>query len=254
MTGIRFASINIEGHRHREAVVSFLRDFKPDVVCFQELFENDISFFEEALRMTCSFFPTMQWNPDVGNSESTSCPEGVGIFSSLPVSNVRKDFYYKSNANLPTFILGDETTLHRGLLRVTAKKENESYTIGVTHFTRTPDGSTSEKQREDLKNLLKLLADTPEIILCGDFNAPRGGEIFTNLSEVYRDNIPPYYTSSLDPKLHKLQNRKLLMVDGLFSTPGYKVTDAKLSEGVSDHVAVTACIDANPARSGTNGY
>jgi hypothetical protein len=30
------------------------------------------------------------------------------------------------------------------------------------------------------------------------------------------------------------------MVDGLFSTPGYLVSDVELHSGVSDHMAITA--------------
>jgi endonuclease/exonuclease/phosphatase family metal-dependent hydrolase len=93
-----------------------------------------------------------------------------------------------------------------------------------------------------MKNLLALLAKTPELILCGDFNAPRGGEIFKMLADKYKDNIPPEYDSSLDTELHRIGKIKKLMVDGLFTTSAYIVSDVKLSEGVSDHKAVTAII------------
>lgn len=171
---------------------------------------------------------------------------GIGIFSRLPFTDVTSDYYYKASDSLPMFTfkdgIMDETKIWRGLLRVTVEKDESFYTIATTHFTRTPDGSTSDKQREDLKNLLAITKKCPELILCGDFNAPRGGEIFGILADMYTDSIPPEYLSSLDPKLHQLRGSKPLMVDGLFTTSEYRATDVKLTVGVSDHMAITALV------------
>ena len=238
---VRFASINIEGDKHLDGVVSFLKNFKPDVVCFQELTIPKIEFFEGALAMKGPFLSISKTNVLPGNTASPIAPEGVAIYSTLPISNVRSEYYYGGTGDLPTLVLGNEESLWRGILQATVEKDGQFYTIATTHFTRTPDGSTSDKQREDLKNMLKLLDGTPEMILCGDFNAPRGGEIFTKLAEKYKDNIPPQYFSSLDPKLHRAGHLKL-MVDGLFSTSQYQISDVKLSDGVSDHRAITALI------------
>jgi endonuclease/exonuclease/phosphatase family metal-dependent hydrolase len=243
---IRLASINIEGDKHREAVVAFLLDFKPDVVCFEELAVPSIEFFEKALNMKGHFLPMMKTHTMPGDFTSLLETFGVGIFSNLPISDTGSDYYYLGSGNLPTLKFKDgatdETTLWRGLLRADIKKGDKLYTVAVTHFTRTPNGCPDDKQRRDIKNLLALLSEIPEVILCGDFNAPRGMEIFSMLSEKYKDNIPERYTSSLDPKLHTLRNSKMYMVDGLFTTPYYVVTDVKLSEGISDHMAVTAII------------
>jgi len=244
---IRLASINIEGDKHLEAVLSFLADFKPDVVCLEELPVSRIEFFEKLLGMEGYFLPMMKTHLMPGDSTSPLDIFGVGIFSNLPMSDIGSDYYYSGSENLPMLKFKDgatdETTLWRGLLRATIKKGNKAYTVAVTHFTRTNDGSADDKQRRDMKNLLILLSKIPEVILCGDFNAPRGWEIFGMLSEKYKDNIPAQYKSSLDPKLHTLQNSKMFMVDGLFTTPYYVVTEAKLSEGVSDHMAVTAIVN-----------
>ncbi len=37
------------------------------------------------------------------------------------------------------------------------------------------------------------------------------------------------------------------MVDGLFSTPDYAVSEARLHQGVSDHCAITAVVRKLPA-------
>ncbi len=233
---LRFASINIEGDKNLDKVLAFLKNFGPDVVCFQELWEPRVEFFEKALGMKGIFLPMSK-----DNRENQNVLFGVGLYSALPVRNVRSEYYYGGEGSMPTFKAGNEKTIWRGILEATVEKEGESFTVATTHFTRTPDGSTSDKQREDLKKLLGIFQNTPELILCGDFNAPRGGEIFTALSTRFKDNIPPSYESSLDPKLHRAGHLKL-MVDGLFTTPQYLITDAKLSESVSDHMAVTALI------------
>jgi hypothetical protein len=47
--------------------------------------------------------------------------------------------------------------------------------------------------------------------------------------------------TSIDPKLHRAGALQL-MVDGLFTTPGYEASDVMLHTGVSDHCAITARI------------
>ncbi len=243
---LRFASINIQGDTNLERVVAFIREYKPDVVCFQELMQTSLEFFESALQMRGYFVPMTKYYAVFTDHQSPVVPFGVGIFSNLDFSNVRSDYYYGGVGDMPLLTINDgvtdETTNWRVLLRATITKNGDSYTIATTHFTRTGDGSTSDKQRVDLKNLLAITEKCPELILCGDFNAPRGGEIFGALASTYKDNIPPEYLSSLDTELHRIGKLKKLMVDGLFTTPQYEASEVKLSSGVSDHMAVTALI------------
>ena len=92
-----------------------------------------------------------------------------------------------------------------------------------------------------MKALLAHLNGTGEFVLCGDFNAPRGGEMFAELSSRYTDNVPASYLSSLDPKLHRAGNLER-MVDGIFTTPTYLVSDVEMYSGISDHCAFTATL------------
>ena len=55
-----------------------------------------------------------------------------------------------------------------------------------THFTWTPNAEVNEMQRQDLPTLFASLDRVPEFILCGDFNAPRGKEIFDTIATVYK--------------------------------------------------------------------
>jgi endonuclease/exonuclease/phosphatase family metal-dependent hydrolase len=90
--------------------------------------------------------------------------------------------------------------------------------------------------------LLEMLGQR-SIILCGDFNAPRGREIFSRLAKRWHDNVPLHYVTSIDPKLHRAGPLQL-MVDGVFSTTDYRVRNVVLHQGVSDHCAITADIAA----------
>jgi hypothetical protein len=94
---------------------------------------------------------------------------------------------------------------------------------------------------------MQILGTMGEFVLGGDFNAPRGGEMFSVLSSAYTDNIPLQYKTSLDLTLHRAARERGpqlgdKMVDGLFSTPAYSVSDVRLVDGVSDHMAVVATI------------
>ena len=125
------------------------------------------------------------------------------------------------------------------VVHATVCKGDDKFTVGTTHFTWTGDGKVDGQQRVDLERMFEILDNIPEIVLCGDFNAPRGGEIFNSLSERFTDYIPKHYTTSIDGNLHYAGDLKV-MVDGLFSTPHYTARNTKLVCGVSDHCAVVS--------------
>ena len=120
-----------------------------------------------------------------------------------------------------------------------------AFTVCTTHFTWSEEGKATEEQRADMRALLALLEAKKEFVLCGDFNAPRGGEIFEMLSSRYTDNVPPQYKTSIDVNIHRAGRQRPheladKMVDGLFTTPEYRCTSVELVNGVSDHMAVVA--------------
>ena len=125
---------------------------------------------------------------------------------------------------------------------------SESLTIATTHFPWSDDAQTRDFQRTACDSLLRLL-EGRSLVLAGDFNAPRGREIFERLAARWTDNIPSTVTSSLDPFLHRAAPLAL-MVDGIFSTPDYLVSDVKLHQGVSDHCAITALISKRSTMAG----
>jgi endonuclease/exonuclease/phosphatase family metal-dependent hydrolase len=248
---LKLISLNIELDRHLDKVIPFLRKESPDAVCLQEVLERDFKKLQDALSMEGDFvagcIPNIERVGASFESEGTLVvneelvkrgPEGIAFFTNLPARASRVDYYAGDGREVPLWSVGQ----NRMLVSKTVVKEGKEYTIGATHFTWTPDGKASGEQRRDMKQLLQILARFPDIVFCGDFNAPRGGEIWEELAKNYKDNIPAAYHSSIDPKLHKVRNLER-MVDGLFSTPEYRVSDVRLVEGVSDHKAIVGMIE-----------
>ncbi len=240
---LKLISLNIELNQHYETVLSFLRKEQADIVCLQEVLESDMPRLDEATGMRGAFAVMSQ--ASAPQTVLRGVPRGAtfGIALFVRVSAVFSTGYYFGDAtNIPQE-QNDNQEKNLMLLRAAFSHQGKEYCVGTTHFTWTSDGSVSEVQRTDIRVLLAVLARTPEIVFCGDFNAPRGGEIWAKLATRYQDNIPKEYHSSLDPHLHRLLDSKKLVVDGLWSTPAYRVSGVRLVEGVSDHKAVVGFIE-----------
>ena len=239
---IRFLQLNIENIRHLERISTFLSANTFDVVCFQELREQDIPLFEEILSMKCFFAPMMLRTSTVPEG----APEGVGIFTNLPIQKNSKEYYW-GNGDVSvkfdtTNALTKRNTQSYVLVWCDVVKDGEVFRIASTHFTWTPNGQADDAQREDTESLFKLLENAGEFVITGDFNAPRGRETFTKFAERYTDNIPPEYTTSIDGDLHR-DGPLELMVDAVFSTSSYKVSEVKRECGLSDHCGFTGIIE-----------
>jgi len=242
---IRLVSLNVERSKHLDEIVAFLRTNTPDVVCLQEVCERDLLRFSTALEGYDQVYVPMTNETD---GEDTAIV-GVGIFSRYKIQHSEVFYYRKETDELPKINSQDAATftLKHHLVVFADIAFGTGFRIGTTHFTWSQGGKATALQRNDMHQLLAILKKTGEFVLGGDFNAPRGGEIFSMLAEKYKDNIPTKYGTSIDANLHragKLHPEELAnkMVDGLFSTPGYTVSDVELHSGVSDHMAITATI------------
>lgn len=240
---IKLISVNIEREKHLDLVKAFIQKEQPDIVCLQEVFKSDFKKLEETLGMV-GFFGNM--GNFLYDREGKSGILGVGMLSALPLQNSYLVYYHGDERSAKDIRIEKDEDVHkyyRVLAYGTVVKGRTSFTIGTTHFTWSPNGQANDVQREHLRKLLKVLKDFREIVFCGDFNAPRGGEIFDTISKHYIDHIPKEYTTSIDVNLHHLGEKlrgKPLLVDGLFSTPHYKVENVRLVDGVSDHLAIVA--------------
>lgn len=240
MAALKLISVNIERSKHLDRVIPFLEREGADVICLQEVMEYDLPRLEHALGMTSAFVGSTR-HPAEGNPGVV----GIGILSRLPIRSNRIHYYAGTPGVIvdsdPTSIATRHETEIRAVLACDVENAGERYRIATTHFTWTPDGEPNDFQRADMRELVRGLEQLEGFTLCGDFNAPRGGEMFAALASRYTDNIPLEYTSSIDGTLHRAGPIPL-MVDGVFTTSEYVASDVRLASGVSDHCAILATI------------
>ncbi len=229
---LKIVSLNIELDRHLDRILPFLKKEQPDVILMQEVLAKDISIFEETLGMK-SIFTGLK----LLLHEGTVHEEKLVTFSALPIVKSYSAYYRGDGQHLPLIQEGEAANMDRAILVVEVIKNNKQYCLVNTHFTWTPDGQPSEQQHQDLEALFQLLAPLPPFILCGDFNAPRGGPIFDAIGSRYKDNIPSDVTTTIDKNLHSAGDLQLV-VDGVFSTPQYHIESVKLFDNLSDHWAI----------------
>lgn len=243
---VRLVSLNVYMTEALHLVVPFLEREKPDVACLQEVCEEHVSVFARALEAAAFKFVPMTRQCRNG----AEVVFGIATFSRLPVVDWRLDYYSGDSSCVPGSDTNDSRTFtnkNHLLLTVTAQNGGETARIAQSHFTWSGGGLPTDTQRQHMAILLDKLDTLGEFVLCGDFNAPRGGEIFSQLAQRYQDDIPPEYATSLDADLHRAGKTRAheladKMVDGLFTTPGYRASDVSLRFGVSDHAAVIATI------------
>lgn len=234
---LKLISVNIERSKHLERVLPFLRGERPQVVCLQELCEIDVPLFRE-------IFPSLHFVPQTKETELDGrvLVHGCAIATASASTRYDTAYYAGDPAIMPESNAADPSTFinNNGVL-ISADIEGDQglMRICTTHFTWSADGQATDLQREHMRSLLDVLTKRDEFVLCGDFNAPRGREIFGMLASRYKDEIPPSYMTSIDASLHRAGNLQL-MVDGLFTTPAYTAQNVSLVGGVSDHLAIVA--------------
>lgn len=237
---IKLVSLNIEMTRHFDRFIPFLEREEPDVIALQEVSEHDFPRLQKIFGMAGKYEPMMRiikLRPGRTLGEGTL---GLALFCRFPAT-----FFVSQYSGAPGTVpdeQDDNQNVNGILLGVEFLLDEKKYVIATTHFTWTPDGQASPAQRIDVASLVRTLSAHPEIVFCGDFNAPRGREIWAELTSRYKDNIPLTCVSSIDPLLHRAKNLRYV-VDGLFSSPHYTVSDVRLVDGVSDHKAVVGTIE-----------
>lgn len=246
MPGLKLVSINIERSKHLDRAVPFIESEQPDVLCVHELRERDIPLFEQGAGPCITYAPIVVFPPEEGYTEGPTIV-GSAIFSRrTPLSKTVR--YYRGSEDRVRMSPPAGKMENPSVSVCDFDCEGDIMRIATTHFTWTPDGQADFRERSDVQALIEALESFKELALCGDFNAPRGGEIFADLSRVYTDNIPLSYKTSLDVNLHRAgkdhpEEIADKMVDGLFTTPGYHARDVRLQDGVSDHMAIVATIE-----------
>ncbi len=167
---------------------------------------------------------------------------GVAILSKSPFTDTDMIYYgatpadgawwrdhYKDGDSVPHTVLLTAKTMIAG----------SAYTFGCTHFSWTGFGLSTKEHQHNMERLIKATQRYENIILAGDFNAPRGGESFAMLNKAYKDNIPTSITSTIDGNLHRAGPLPYV-VDSIFTTKEYQIHNLKLVSNVSDHYAIVA--------------
>ena len=235
MPTLSFLDLNIECHRHLDRIPSFLKASQADVMCFQEIFEDTFEQFKNELGMVGAFCHRASKRSEPGR-------EGMVILSKYPIKSV-KDITYDNFTDLNEAL--SRSHAKRPLAKVLIceiEKEGQTFVIATTHFTWTPDGEASDEQRTNVVSLLEVLREYPALLLTGDFNAPRGKEIFDSITKEFVDTIPTDVKTTIDGEFHRAGLLELV-VDGLF-TRSYQVSNVQIHSGLSDHCGVTALISA----------
>ncbi|MBM0106815.1 endonuclease/exonuclease/phosphatase family protein [Steroidobacter sp. S1-65] len=238
---IKLLTLNIEADRHLARVGHMLTEHRPDIVCLQEVLEPDCERLAASGGYEVKY--AVSGRVDMPGSE---CHWGVAVLSRLPVTRQIVS-HYSEDASIR--LLHKPNDARRVLLVTELEHQGQPYRIATTHFTWTPDGMINDEQKADFIRLQRVLAGYPDYVLCGDFNAPRGAEMFGKfLAELNLiDHLPANVTSTLDPQWHRLGNIELV-VDTIFSTAHYQAIQTRVLEGISDHKGIMALIERRGSR------
>lgn len=239
---ISLFTLNCEEDKHLDVILPYLIDQKFEVICLQEVFEKDLPQLAEAANAQAFYTPLSILDGKVW---------GIAILVRIDLKiDAVQEHYYKGNAaQIPTFTFDTPNDVNRALLSVKVTKpgvtgRNQEFNVSTTHFTWAGKGGTNPEQAQDFPNLVHALNRVGETVLCGDFNAPRGLEIFDTLATKYTDNIPNNVKTTIDQNLHRAKGLQLV-VDGMFSSAKYLVKDVKVVDGISDHCGVQGTVFLN---------
>lgn len=239
---IKLVSLNIEGQKHIDKVREFLEREKPDIVCLMEVFEDTLDTVTKGFEYS-EFAPGYLADQDEELVIAGERVWGEVMMSHYPLQHVEKVYLGDHNkSNLPK----KENDNHTPVLIVAdIEHANTTYRVATVHGTWTKGGLVTERQIKEMSKLIQTLKGQ-ELVICGDFNVPRGNEVYELLSKVWTDNIPSTITTTIDPHLHYANKEQVgrlsLVVDYIFSTPSYRVSEVRVESGISDHCGLVATI------------
>ena len=242
-TPLKIICLNIEMDRHFERILPFLKKQQPDIILLQEVLGKDVELLEKTTNMHGIY--TIQ---NIICSEKTEDYLGLLTLTHLPIIKNDHIFYRGDGAQQIRMKKGEAEKTARGLTMVEVVKDHQTYCVLNTHFTWTPNGQPNKEQYQDLECLLAHLTQIPAFVLCGDFNAPRGTPIFDTLAANYKDNIPADITTTIDKHYHRCGDLGIV-VDGVFTTPGYEITDIQVVDHLSDHCALLITVEQSSVNS-----
>lgn len=234
-TTIKLVSVNIEENKHLDRIIPFLKKEDADVICIQEAIEANIGL------LSVNKYPHYFFAPMRIVSQRPRMPRRGLLVLTKQQPSEQTTTYYFGNADDTPVLSGDQAEDNRAIIYTRIVKDSTIFSIATTHFTWSYRGQITNQQREHLVRVKEILQDKKDLILIGDFNTPRGKEIYSELATMYKDNIPNSVVTTLDPVLHRKPGLQFV-VDGLFTSPDYTVENIQIVEGISDHKAIVAMI------------
>ena len=235
--GIKLLTLNIEAHRHLDRVCAAIAEHMPDIVCLQEVLEPHCARLAAVGGYDVKF--SVSGHPP--NYFGVECRWGLAVLSRVPLRWQTESFYSDDSR---IRVLHEPNDARRILLMTELEHEGQSFRIATTHFTWSPDGQINDCQQADFLRLKAVLSKYSDYVLCGDFNAPRGREMFGRFVDELglTDHLPASVTSTLDARFHHVPALELV-VDTIFSTPQYRATNIRVLDGISDHKGILALIE-----------
>jgi endonuclease/exonuclease/phosphatase family metal-dependent hydrolase len=230
---LKLLTLNVEQHRHRERVRAVIATHRPDIVCLQEVLEPDCRALAEIGEYEFRYAPMTRVRIDDSPQRLTW---GIAMLTRIPPQH-QNVVYYSDDPELRDF--RQPSDARQVLIATELESEGRRHRIVTTHFTWSPHGQFTNAQHADFKRLKAELIGYPDYVLCGDFNAPRGGPLFSLFTNELKliDHLPAHVTTTLDAQFHRAGALELV-VDTIFSTSDYEVHDVRVVEGVSDHKAL----------------
>lgn len=235
---LQFVQLNIESNYHIDKLEEILSK-APDVLCLQEIFLTHLKELSAKYGYHYSFAPCVILNDPSGKFAPLG-EWGVAIMTKLPQTDCTEDYYYQSRALVPS-VVNPPQAFPRPLITATIDVAGTPYTFATTHFTWAMPDAADRLQAHDLSMLQAILSKHPSLVLAGDFNAPRGGLVQTELAKKYAYYIPDTIDTTIDNTLHRAAPL-YLVIDHLFASSDYRVEDVSVQNGYSDHCAIFASI------------
>lgn len=234
---LKLLTLNIENDRHLERVRAAIAEHMPDIICLQEVLESDCA----RLASSGGYDVKFSVSGRLPRAPDRECNWGVAVLSRVPVRS-QTESYYTDDSRIRVLRQPNDP---RGVLVVTElEHQGRPYRIATLHFTWTGNGHISEAQKEDFSRLKRLLSRYSDYVLCGDFNAPRGREMFGKFVDELGliDHLPASVTSTIDARFHRAGALELV-VDTIFSTQQYRALKIRVLEGISDHKGILALVE-----------
>lgn len=229
---IKLLSLNIEQDKHWPAIEALLSQTRPDVICLQELFIEDFWRLREQFGWQGEYVPRLKY---LANGRI----DGIAIFSRFPIDRAAILDYDLGQGEIPELAHVHSSRPRSVALVLDLTIDKQKLSVATTHFTWSNLGRVTGEQLNNMQLLLKKLGDYERLVIAGDFNSPRGDQVYGLLETKYHSHIPTLVSSTIDGALHRAGPLPYV-VDGLFTTANIQVGAVQLHSGVSDHLAITA--------------